>query len=215
MNYELIMCIIPKGYAELITESSRKSGSTGGTVLSGRGTATNRILQLLGIGETEKELVLIVADSQIAPQIKAGIKEAASLKSHFGIIFSIDINNFSKAENNFNPEEKGNDMESQNNGSRLITVIVNKDLAEDAMDAARKAGAKGGTILEARGTAREDDAQFFGVKLVPEKELLFILIDADKEKAVLEAIKALPCLSEKGTGIEFSLPVRDFTVLGV
>lgn len=214
MNYEMIMCIVPRGFAGLITDSARNAGARGCTVLSGRGTATSRILQILGIGETEKEIVLIVTDSQTAPGIKSSIKDSAKSKTHFGILFSIGTGNFSKATENIGTDTKGNDMETQDSSSRLITVIVNKDLAEDAMEAARKAGAKGGTILDARGTAREDDAKFFGVKLVPEKELLFILIDADKEKAVLEAIKALPCLSEKGSGIEFSLPVRDFTMLG-
>lgn len=214
MNYELIMSIVPRGYAGLVTDSARNAGAGGCTVLSGRGTATNRILQILGIGETEKEVVLIVSDNPTGPKIRESIIEATKSKSHFGIIFSIDIGNFSKAACYIDTEREGIDMKTQDSGSRLITVIVNKDLAEDAMEAARKAGAKGGTILNARGTAREDDAKFFGVKLVPEKELLFILIDADKEIAVLNAIKALPCLSEKGTGIEFSLPVRDFTMLG-
>ena len=92
--------------------------------------------------------------------------------------------------------------------------IVNKGYAEDAMAAARKAGASGGTILGARGTASEADARFFGVKLVPEKELLLILTPVAVAEAVFQAVRALPCFAEKGSGIEFSVPVRDFTALG-
>ena len=62
----------------------------------------------------------------------------------------------------------------------LIVVIVNKDFADDVMHAARKAGAGGGTVINARGTAREEDAKFFGVQIVPEKEMLMILVDSDK-----------------------------------
>lgn len=214
MNYELIMSIVPRGRASLVTDSARGAGADGGTVLSGRGTATSRILQILGIGETEKDVVLVVTDASASGSIRKAIKAAAEGFRHFGIMVSVDIAGFSKAEETMNADMKGNEMEKSDSGSRLITVIVNRDLAEDAMEAARKAGANGGTILSARGTAREDDAKFFGVKLVPEKELLFILVDAEKEKAVLEAVKSLPCLSEKGSGIEFSIPVRDFTVLG-
>jgi hypothetical protein len=101
-----------------------------------------------------------------------------------------------------------------NGGYRLISVIVNKGYAEDAMAAARKAGAGGGTILGARGTANEEDARFFGVRLVPEKELLLVLVADDVADAVFAAIRALPCFAEKGAGIEFSVPVREFTLLG-
>jgi nitrogen regulatory protein PII len=102
----------------------------------------------------------------------------------------------------------------EKNDYKLISVIVNKGYAEDAMAAARKAGAKGGTILGARGTANENDARFFGVKLVPEKELLLILAPNDVADAVFEAVRALPCFAEKGSGIEFAVPVRDFALLG-
>ena len=97
---------------------------------------------------------------------------------------------------------------------RMINVIVNKDYAEEAMAAARKAGAGGGTILNARGTARAGDVKFFGVQIVPEKELLVILAPEERADAILDAVKALPCLAQKGSGIVYSIPVRDFAVLG-
>ncbi len=103
---------------------------------------------------------------------------------------------------------------SETSDYRLVHVIVNKGYAEDAMAAARKAGAGGGTILHARGTAREDDAKFFGVPIVPEKDTLLILVPTEKASAVFDAIRSLPCLAEKGSGIVFTLPVSDFSVLG-
>lgn len=100
------------------------------------------------------------------------------------------------------------------NVTELVGIVVNKGYAEDAMAAARKAGALGGTIVPARGTARPDDETFFGVKLVPEKELLLILADAALADAVLDAVRALPCFAEKGSGVAFRVPVRDFSALG-
>ncbi|MBP5450040.1 MAG: P-II family nitrogen regulator [Spirochaetales bacterium] len=96
----------------------------------------------------------------------------------------------------------------------LLTVIVNKGFASDAMSAARKAGATGGTILNARGTAREGDEKFFGMDIVPEKELLMILTKTENEAAIREAIRALPCLSTPGSGIAFTCPADNFTLLG-
>ena len=97
---------------------------------------------------------------------------------------------------------------------QMINVIVNKGYAEDAMAAARKAGAGGGTIIGARGTAKEGDAAFFGMKIVPEKEMLMILVPSEKKDDIVAAITALPCFAQAGSGIVFCNEAQDFTVLG-
>ncbi|HCG63302.1 MAG: transcriptional regulator [Spirochaetae bacterium HGW-Spirochaetae-4] len=96
----------------------------------------------------------------------------------------------------------------------LITCIVNKGAADEVMDAAREAGATGGTILAARGTGKEEDVKFFGVQLVPEKEMLMVLVGAGLTGKVLEAIRAVPCLAEPGAGIAFCIDVERFMTLG-
>lgn len=96
----------------------------------------------------------------------------------------------------------------------LITFIVNRGYADDAMVAARKAGATGGTILNARGTGKEEDVKFFGISLVPEKEILLIAVESSSADKILEAVKNVPCLSEPGSGIAFCVAVEDFVTLG-
>ena len=71
---------------------------------------------------------------------------------------------------------------SENTPNDLITVILNSGYADDAMAAARKAGAGGGTVIKARGTAKEGDESFFGVQIVPEKEMLLIVVDHEKKR---------------------------------
>ena len=97
---------------------------------------------------------------------------------------------------------------------QMINVIVNHGYAEDAMAAARKAGAGGGTIINARGTAREGDAKFFGAEIVPEKDLLMILVPGDKKDDIVNAIRDLDCFKKAGSGIVFCNEAQDFTVLG-
>ncbi len=96
----------------------------------------------------------------------------------------------------------------------LITCIVNHGLADEVMAAARKAGATGGTILSARGTGTEEDAKFFGYTLVPEKDMLIILVEAEDAPTVLEAIRALPVLAEPGVGVAFCADVERFVPFG-
>lgn len=97
----------------------------------------------------------------------------------------------------------------------LVCAIVNSGFADDIMLAARKAGAKGGTIIRARGTAAGQDSSFFGITIVPEKEMLLILTPKAETATLLTAICACPCLSEPGTGIVFSIPVMEFFPLGL
>ncbi|MDK2860689.1 P-II family nitrogen regulator [Sphaerochaeta halotolerans] len=96
----------------------------------------------------------------------------------------------------------------------LITCIVNKGMAETVMDVARKAGATGGTILPARGTGKEEDVKFFGLPLVPEKDMLLILVGSGLTGKVLETIKNLPLLTEPGSGIAFCIDVERFIAFG-
>ncbi len=97
---------------------------------------------------------------------------------------------------------------------QVIHVIVNKGYAEDVMAAARKAGAGGGTVLSARGTAKEGDAKFFGSDIVPEKDMLIILVTREQKESIMNAIKELPCLQKSGAGIVYCIEAEDFTVLG-
>ncbi|NVP23701.1 P-II family nitrogen regulator [Treponema phagedenis] len=98
--------------------------------------------------------------------------------------------------------------------SQLITVIVNRGFANDVMDAARKAGATGGTILHARGTGKPEDEKFFGITIVPEKEQLLIIADNATAEKIKTAISNLDILKEPGIGIIFSLPIIEMKTLG-
>lgn len=91
----------------------------------------------------------------------------------------------------------------------VIFAIVNSGFAEDVMDVARENGARGGTILNARGVAREEAAAFFGITLHAEKEILMIVVEKHVKDAVLNAIYKEMGMAKKAQGIAFSLPVSD------
>ena len=228
MNYKLLIGIVPHNSGELITDAAKSAGAGGGTIAMGRGTASNGVLQLLGLGDTSKDIVYIIIQNKIKQAVYDAIKKASEKKAHFGVMFTLDTPGFMRAghlnEDGMAPAEseqadqseksEGEESMSRENNYQMINVIVNKGYAEDAMAAARKAGAGGGTIIGARGTAKENDAAFFGMKIVPEKEMLMILVPAEKKSAIVEAITALPCFAEAGSGIIFCNEAQDFTLLG-
>lgn len=91
----------------------------------------------------------------------------------------------------------------------LIITIVNRGFADDVVDAARSAGAEGGTIMYGRGTGVHEHVKFFGITIEPEKEVVLILILSEKKQAVMEAICNKAGLLTPGKGISFSMPVDD------
>ena len=108
-------------------------------------------------------------------------------------------------------EEEEMEMDGQ---YEMIQVICQDGYSEDIMAVARRAGAKGGTVVNARGTSTEQDVKFFGSPLVPEKEILMIVMEKSRAEAVRKAISQMEILNKKGMGIMFSVPVRDFVNLG-
>ena len=91
----------------------------------------------------------------------------------------------------------------------VIFAIVNSGFAEDVMDVARQHGVRGGTILSARGVAREDAAAFFGITLHSEKDILMMVVEKDIRDAVLNAIYKEMGMAKPAQGIAFTLPVSD------
>ena len=88
-----------------------------------------------------------------------------------------------------------------------IFCIVNSGYSEAVMDAAKKYGAKGGTVMNARGTAGKDAEKIFGITVQPEKEIVMILIPTKIKDDVLKGLYRAVGLKTPGQGIAFSLPV--------
>ncbi len=98
-------------------------------------------------------------------------------------------------------------MKTENH--EVIFAIVNAGYAEEAMTLARENGARGGTILNARGVAREKEAAFFGITIHAEKEILMLVVEKEIRDNILNALYKGMGMDKKAQGIAFSLPVSD------
>ena len=88
-----------------------------------------------------------------------------------------------------------------------IFCIVNNGYSEAVMDAAKKFGARGGTVLSGRGTANPEAEKMFGITVEPEKEIVMILVSAELKDRILSALYDEVGLNSPGQGIAFALPV--------
>lgn len=95
----------------------------------------------------------------------------------------------------------------------VIIVLVNSGFSEVVMDAAREEGARGGTIVHARGTGTKDMEKRYNIVITPDKEMVMILVSVEMRDKILSAIYKAAGLGTDGQGIAFSLPVEN--VVGV
>lgn len=95
----------------------------------------------------------------------------------------------------------------------VILCIINAGFSEDAMDTARMLGARGGTVINARGTASKEAEKIFNITIQPEKEIVMILVPSDIKDAILKGLYDSVGVNTQAQGIAFTLPVDD--VVGI
>ena len=90
----------------------------------------------------------------------------------------------------------------------VIFCIVNTGFSDEVMDAAREFGAKGGTVIRARGTANMEAEKLFNIAVQPEKEIVMILIESKLKNSILHALYKAVGLNTPGQGIAFTMTVE-------
>ena len=95
-----------------------------------------------------------------------------------------------------------------------IVCIVNNGFADEAMDAARAVGARGGTVMSARGTANIEAEKAFQIQIQPEKEMIMILVSEDIKEDVMHALYRSVGTHTPAHGIAFAMPVDDVVGIG-
>lgn len=88
-----------------------------------------------------------------------------------------------------------------------IVCIVNAGFSDAVMDAAKQLGARGGTVVHARGTASQEAEKFFQITIQPDKEMVMILVPTEIKDDIMHALYRAVGLKTPGQGIAFSIPV--------
>ncbi|GHV91342.1 nitrogen regulatory protein P-II [Spirochaetia bacterium] len=197
-------------------------------VSNANGTASSEIMGLLGIGSTEKAVFLCLVQSRDTPHIIREIRRAMGAQSAgAGIAFSVPLGGvtariltmFAEARqsaveqggqavgNERSNTQEGEVMKAIEIKHEIIISVLNSGNSEAFMTEARKAGARGGTVINARGISQEAMKKFLGMSVQDEKEIIFILADKETVVPIMDAVKTDFGVSSKAAGVIFSLPV--------
>lgn len=173
----------------------------------GSGTATTEILDCLGLEATEKAVLFCVAPH--SPQLVRRAEKALWLDvPGRGILMTVPVSSIggAAARDYLLQQEAEKSMEKEIT-HELLVVITNQGHTDMVMDAARAAGATGGTAVHAKGTGTELAKKFFGVSIAAEKELIFILTREETRVPIMKAIMARAGMQTEAQSLVFSLPV--------
>lgn len=211
----LLCVIVKRDHDEQLVNFFSEHDVNTVTSLLCQGTAGKKLLDLLGLEETEKELFYAMTTRPRARRLmNALIGEVGLNLPGSGVAFTIPIASiagssslkyFTQGQNIILEEVK--DMPSTFL-YELIIAICNRGHVDTVMDAARSAGAMGGTVLHAKGTNPDGENRFFGLSIADEKEMLLILTAANQKSTLMRAIMENAGVQSPAHTIMFSLPVE-------
>ena len=181
----------------------------------GLGTASNEILDYLGLDSADKAVIYTVLEESSWLTVKKQLEKKLKIDAPCGgIAFTIPLSSVGgKKTLQFllDKQDYQNEEEStlQNTTHELIVAISQHGYTDLIMDAARSAGANGGTVLHAKGTGMQAADKFLGVSLATEKEIIYIVTKTELKNNIMQAIMQKAGLNTKAKAVVFSLPVTD------
>ena len=193
---------------------------------NGRGTASSDILDYLGIGESDKDIVFTVLSQAKAKRVLKNMDKKMQLYiPGNGVAFTIPLCSFAGMtalqqvcgesterllQESVKDEEEAPMEQYQ---YQLIVAIISRGHVDAAMDAAREASARGGTVIHALGTGNKHIEQFFGISIAQERDMIFIVSTTAAKDNIMKAIVAEMGKVTKSHAIVFSLPINDIVGL--
>ncbi len=180
------------------------------------GTAHERTLDILGIERTEKAMLLAMVTGPTLKALKRDLSYEMKIDlPDRGVAMAVPFSGIggSRTLEYFTagqciPEEHTTEDKEMEATQELIIAIYQKGYTNVVMDAAREAGARGGTTLNAKGTVAGTE-KFFGMSLAEEKEIVLIVSAAEQKKQIMKAIMQKAGVDTKAHAVVFSLPVTD------
>ena len=186
--------------------------------LLGKGTANSEMLDYLGLSNIEKGVVVTICEKKEIPKIYDKLQSELGFgKKGVGVAFTVPIGSMPKSslvylENRVSSKTKkgkGSVEKDMKYKYQLIMAICNNGHSGDVVDTVRNLGARGATILHARGSASEEMKTFLNIKIHPEKEIIMIVSSNEKKDELLKAIANNHGLGTDAGSVCFSLPVED------
>lgn len=200
-HLEMLVVIVEQNKASKVLHLADEKGVTASVAMLGRGTASRTIFDYLGLNDKKKAVLMLFGKTEEITDLADYLVEKLEMdKPNHGIAY------IESAFNVFGTEDNANGSENIKRGENMynaIYTIVEKGNADDVIEAAQKAGSRGGTVMHARGSGSEEARKVFNMLIEPEKEIVLIISEEAKTKDIVESIRKETGIEEQGKGIIF------------
>lgn len=213
---ELVTLIVRRDAENDYMEFLRQAGMATVFGLPCNGTASRSLLDRLGLETAEKTLILTAMLREKTDSLMKGLVSQLGLEvPGSGVAFTVPLDAVGGQSSlqvlmegqSYSLEEVRNVEKMEQYPWALIVAIAEAGSTDMVMDAARGAGARGGTVVHARGTAGEMAKKFLGVSLATEKEIIMILVSREQRDAVMRAVMDQAGIRSEAHTVLFTLPV--------
>ena len=211
-GYKYVMIITDREYGGDFEEFLKGRGVKNIIETLANGTAMPSVLDSFGLEKTEKIILGFIAEGGKAAEIRKGLYDEMNLAAAGGgiaVILPIDGIGGESSLKYFSEEtDKGERIAMENTEYKcvMLTVIADKGNSDTVMEAARGAGATGGTVVRAKGTGAAI-AKFFGITISADQEIIYIVAKREKLDDIMHAIMEKAGKASGAHGIVFSLPI--------
>lgn len=211
MELNFVLSVLDREKEEDMVAIYKEQGLSLILTMLGKGTAAVQHLSLYDLRSTEKSVVAAVADGKTTEQLlrKAKHKLYIDIPGN-GVMLAVPLKSVGGGRtlayltDNTVPDGAVPNMQFDH---ELIIIILNQNYMDDVMEAARSAGAPGGTVIHAKGTGAQYAKKFFGVSLAEEKEVVLIAAKAGQKAAIMKAVAENVGVGTPAGAIAFSLPI--------
>lgn len=216
-RYQLLVLIASPKLVDFAADLFLKSALPIQYRLHAKGTASSQIMDTLGLGSSDKVLLLSAVPEEFGKSMLGLLHSELRLDAvNSGIAFTIPLtamNNLlyrmlTHTEEFSTSSIKGKkDYYMPETKHVLITTIVNRGFGGEVMDTARAAGARGGTLLNSRSLGSEEATNLWGLGIHEEKEIVLILADHEMKVGIMRAISENCGMHSEAQGLVMALPI--------
>ena len=217
---KVILSIVERGQGSAMLRLYRKRYVPIHFQCAGKGTATSEIMDILGLGSSEKDVLISFAAASAAKQLLHDLdNDLRGRTGGAGIVVSIPVSGLSSLIANLAAyhaeslkDKEGETMERTENS--LILVVCARGCTDDVMSTAKAHGARGGTVIKGRLSGRKELEQAYEVELKAEREVVAIVVPTDLRGPIMEAINAEHGLRSEAQAALCALPIEQIVRLG-
>ena len=218
MNY--LISVVNPAAMEQVCEIAAALDLPQTVTMLGHGTAAKSMLDLLGIESTEKRVIMTVANPEKTRQFIKNMRQQLyiGIPGH-GIVIAVPIKSVGGGKTlaylNNGEQQTARYTPELNSKYELIIIVANEGRTDQVMNAARAAGATGGTVLHGKGSGSQNPKKFYNVSIASEKEVILMVAQSDRKAAIMQSVLHQAGPDSEAGAVLFSLPVSEVAGFGL